>query len=343
MAIPPIKNWLNFTLLVAGCCLALYVLFGTSVLQGFRSAGKTRLDDEKKKLKADALTQVGVVKDRRLTEISGIDSSLKYPDCYWVHNDSGNPAELFLISESGHTLAKVSLKGAVNVDWEDISVCTLVGKPYICVADVGDNQAKRERSQLYLLEEPDLVLPSLANATNEAEDSPVAVEVEIEDFQKLEFRFAGGPRNCEAMAIDGRHRSIFLFEKARDNDQDKKPIGVYKLRLLQDDLSLLSDVAKRIAVATDRITTGADMHSDGKNLLTCNYVLGSRYTRKLAANWERELQGQESTRFGLPVQRQGEAICFAADGKSAIVVSEFGNQPIWKIEIGLAIEASQTQ
>lgn len=341
MAVPS-KNWFNLILLVSGCCLALYVIFGTSVLQGFRNAGKTRLDKEKKQLKKDALTQIGVVQDRRLTEISGIDSSIKYPDCYWVHNDSGNPAELFLISSTGFTLAKVSLKGATNVDWEDISVCTMVGKPYICVADVGDNQGKRERCQLYLLEEPDLKLPTLKQAEGDVE-APVPVDVEVEEFQTLDFRYAGGPRNCEAMAIYGNHRTIFLFEKARDKDKDRKPIGIYKLRLWKDSLTLLSDVAQRVAVANDRITTGADMHSDGKKLVTSNYVVASKYIRKLATTWERELYNQQSSRFGLPVQRQGEAICFTPDGKSAIVVSEFGNQPIWKIDIDLAIKAAKPE
>lgn len=334
------RNWFNLWLIAAGCGLMLYVLFGTSVLQGFRNAGKTNLSEQSEKLKQKSVRQIGIVQDRRLTEISGIDSSLKYPDCYWVHNDSGNPADVFLISSSGYTLAKVNLSGAVNVDWEDITVCELNGKPYICIADVGDNQGKRKQSQLYLLEEPELEIPLLDNLTGENVTAPTPIEIETKDFKKLDFRFAGGPRNCEAMAIYGNHRNIYLFEKAKDQDSDSKPAGIFKLRLRIEDLNLLSNVAKRVADAKSQITTAADLHSDGKRLLASNYVTCEKYTRKLAASWDRELYSQDSVRFGLPVQRQGEAICFSADGKSAIVVSEFGNQPIWSIDIELAIDAS---
>ncbi len=334
---------LNLSLILLAVALALYVVFGTSILRGFARAGNTEEYAAGKELSEKALTQLGTIQDRRLTEISGIDTSLKYLDCFWVHNDSGNPAELFLISKTGHTLARVKLTGARNVDWEDISVCKLYGQPFIVIADVGDNVGQRKNCQLYLLPEPDLAvdLEAMGTAGRRGKAEPEIVEHETEDFTKLDFQYQGGPRNCEAMAIYAHQGRIILFEKAKNNGDSKSEIGIFELRLWKDKLAFLSPKARKTGRVAERLITGADMNASGKSLLTCNYALGARYNRRLAETWERHFAAQQFSRFSLPVQRQGEAICFSADGKSAIVVSEFGRQPIWQVDLETAIKAKK--
>ena len=309
-------------LLIAGISLGLYVLYGSNIVAKLASAGNHEPNTE---LNApeDALTKTGIVQDSRLTEISGIDASFGNPNAYWVHNDSGNPAEVFLIAETGETLMRVILEGAKNIDWEDISVFQISGKNYVCVADVGDNTGKRQSCNLYLFEEPKL--------PKDGSEKPH--EVTIKDFKKLKFTYEDGPRNCEAIAFDHKGQSLFLFQKAIDKKEKEKSFGIYELKFNVNDLALQSNVAVRIAENTDRITTGAAISRDAKQLILCNYAVGAWATKPLVVKWSSSLNNSSFKPIPLPVQRQREAICFSADSKSAIVVSEFGKQPIWKINL----------
>src|SRR5688572_6011238 len=53
-------------------------------------------------------------------EVSGMTDSQKNPGHCWVQQDSGNPPEIILINHNGRVAGKVYLKGASNLDWEDI-------------------------------------------------------------------------------------------------------------------------------------------------------------------------------------------------------------------------------
>src|SRR5687768_3714989 len=60
--------------------------------------------------------------DRRLREPSGLAASATNAGFLWAHNDSGNPAEVFLIDDKLNIKLICTLQGATNRDWEDIAV-----------------------------------------------------------------------------------------------------------------------------------------------------------------------------------------------------------------------------
>ena len=62
------------------------------------------------------------LQDRGIAEASGIAPSRANAGCYYVHNDSGDSARVFLIDREGRTRLTIRLKGAAAVDYEDISV-----------------------------------------------------------------------------------------------------------------------------------------------------------------------------------------------------------------------------
>src|SRR5205085_3619918 len=64
----------------------------------------------------------GHVQNKRLTEISGVAASRRYPGVYWTHNDSGGKPEVFAFTLDGTDLGSYALTGASAVDWEDIAV-----------------------------------------------------------------------------------------------------------------------------------------------------------------------------------------------------------------------------
>src|SRR6478609_3614157 len=65
---------------------------------------------------------LGTNKNGKLEEASGLVESIKQPNYFWTHNDSGNPASIFLINNKAETKKVFKLKGAKNRDWEDLTI-----------------------------------------------------------------------------------------------------------------------------------------------------------------------------------------------------------------------------
>ncbi|MEY2468660.1 MAG: hypothetical protein QOF21_1358, partial [Actinomycetota bacterium] len=89
-------------------------------------------------------TVAGYVKNTRLTEISGLVASRRYPGVYWTHNDSGGKPEVFALALDGTDLGSYTFAGATAIDWEDIGIGPKAGATgsYIYAADIGDNAAE---------------------------------------------------------------------------------------------------------------------------------------------------------------------------------------------------------
>src|SRR5436190_19049543 len=65
---------------------------------------------------------VGVNKNKNLEEASGLAASERYPGHFWTHNDSGNPADLFLLDSAARTRIVFHFPNINNRDWEDIAL-----------------------------------------------------------------------------------------------------------------------------------------------------------------------------------------------------------------------------
>jgi len=69
-----------------------------------------------------------IKQENTLNEISGMAASVKNPDCFWVHNDSGDEARLYLINTDGSIVSTVNLvtDHTDNRDWEDIECASFI-------------------------------------------------------------------------------------------------------------------------------------------------------------------------------------------------------------------------
>src|SRR5262245_9114395 len=142
-------RWLvGLALAVALTPLALFVGFGLwrgldvgAGLIGFLEQPEgTTIDAAKVPFVQPRLVQwLGNLSDLDLSEASGIAVSNRRDDVLWVHNDSGNPHELFAVDVRGGSLGRVQIDDARLGDWEDMASFRLDGRPYLVVGDVGDN------------------------------------------------------------------------------------------------------------------------------------------------------------------------------------------------------------
>jgi hypothetical protein len=89
-----------------------------------------------------------------LPEASGLAASRRVPGRLWSHNDSGEPV-LVALDASGKVTTRLQVSGARVDDWEAVSVGPCPSGSCIHIADIGDNDAERERITIYRIPEPD--------------------------------------------------------------------------------------------------------------------------------------------------------------------------------------------
>src|SRR5262245_38750851 len=117
--------------------LAVVVLF--AVLLACQPRSKSAMEVENL---FDSGVALGAV-DKKLEEASGLVGSVTNKGMLWTHNDSGNPADLFLIDDEGEIKMTCRLQDGDNRDWEDIALGTGEdGKTYVYIGDIGDNMRR---------------------------------------------------------------------------------------------------------------------------------------------------------------------------------------------------------
>jgi len=281
---------------------------------------------------------LGILKSKKITESSGLARSHFIEDAWWTMNDSGHGSDVFMFGDQGQTIAACEIKDSKNRDWEAMSGFQRNGKKYLLVADVGDNVARRERCQLYVFEEPKFKPKKKKSFSKKLQ------------AMRFEFRYEDGPRNCEAVACAPDGESVFLIEKIFLETNKRSQPGIYELKLAweEDDLeaqqsSLL--VAKRIASFPFRGVTGMSISPNGKRLAVRNYLTAHLFERLAVGGnlptWEQTFRNSKPKSVPMPLQVQGEAICFTRDNEHLIVTSETARQTIWKVRVAKAPVASE--
>lgn len=259
------------------------------------------------------------LRDGSIDESSGVDRSCLRPSAIWTHNDSGGKNRAYLVDlKTGDTVGKVELKSSDNRDWEDISTFEIDGAAYLMICDVGDNMKKRKHCQLCIVPEPDF---------DDSKDT-----VKSDDWLNIEFRYEDGPRNCESVAVDVTNRKILLLEKIYPEAEGTP--GIYELPLpeeLKGPKQTL--IAKRVGQIKTKNLTGMDISDDGRRVTVRNYPQAWVYEKEQDQTWAELLGGKPPQPLMLPLQPQGEGICFSSDGKSVLLSSERVKQPIWRMPI----------
>lgn len=255
----------------------------------------------------------------RVTEASGMTFSRRDPEKLWILNDSGCSAELHLTGSDGADLGHVTVKGARNVDWEDIASFESGGRSWLLIADTGDNDAKRPERSLLLLEEP---APPAGGA---------AISGEVAVSREIRFRYAGGPRDCEAVAVDSVNRRILLVSKRT------QPPELHELPLDPVDggdplttrrIGTLRTEAPGGGLIPFRDQpTGMDISADQSLAAIVTYYGVFLFPRKPAESWEAAF-ARPPLVLAPHQTAQAESIALSRDGATIRVVSEGKNPPL---------------
>lgn len=261
----------------------------------------------------------GVLRSAAIKEASGLAVSSHDGGFHWVVNDSGAKPDLHLIEADGRYRGKVSVAKAGNVDWEDLVSFSMEGTPFLLAADTGDNDSKRETCTLYVLREPELPAAgkTLAGATHIA--------------WEIRFRYEGGPRDCEAVAVDVPGRKILLLTKRTHPPEiHELPLqpteGNRVLTTRRIGQTTVSAPADSLVPFRDQ-PTGLDIAPDNTLAAVVTYYGVFLFPRKPGESWPQAFARKPEILepHCLP---QAESVAFSKDGNAIIVASEGRGWPI---------------
>jgi hypothetical protein len=263
----------------------------------------------------------GLMLDAQLHEVSGLAASRRHSDTLWLLNDGGNDARLYAVGTRGGKLATLRIAGVANTDWEDIAAFELDGRPYLLVADTGDNGGLRRTLQLHVIAER----PQLADAT-------------VEPAWSIVFRWPDGPRDCEAVAVDVASGQVLLVSKKREPPE----LFALPLRpatggtLVARKLGTLAGVPQGDAdevrinpslARTRSQVTAADIAPDGHAMAVLTYRDVLVYRRRGHEDWARTLERRPEI-HPLPWLPQAEALGWTADSRALYATGELSPAPL---------------
>lgn len=262
----------------------------------------------------------GTLTEPRSSEVSGLAASRRAPGILWAHEDSGGEPVLHAIAADGTPRGQIRLRGVENVDWEDVASFEMDGQAWLCVADVGDNFARRSFVRLHFVPEPALA------------DFEGRGELTLAPSFTLRVAYEDGPRDCESVAIDPRERAVYLLSK-------REPVPrLYRLPLEKPDGAVA--VARKVGEVPHLprpnalqlalpIPTGAyracpcamDFAADGSGAIVLTYGDTLYFPRRTGESWATALSRPPLV-LGAHDLPQAEAACFDSSGRSVFVASE---------------------
>ena len=258
---------------------------------------------------------VGRLEDARIREASGIARSHRQPGILWIINDNGAQEIVHAIDHTGARLGEFDLKKSRNKDWEDLASVLIDGKPYLMVADIGDNDAKHDNRTLYFVEEP----------------SPQEQGEEALGW-RIRYAYPDGPRDAEAAAIDIENNRALILSK-RD-----LPPRLYEVPLQTDTdealtatwlgtiNSLYQPTRQEIQIAP-RIKdwfwqpVGMDISEDNLAAVILTYRAVYYYQRRPGQDWLEALN-TKPVRISIGNFRNAESIAFGDDERLVFVTGE---------------------
>jgi hypothetical protein len=259
------------------------------------------------------------LENQSIKESSGIAASRRNTDIFWTHNDSGDGPFIYAFDRQGKHRGVWRVTGARAVDWEDMAIGPGPGRgrSYLYLGDIGDNSKKRAQITVYRAPEPQ-VTPKDSSSTVQSPRKTEAADV-------IRLKYPDGKYDAEALLIHPLTGDLYIITKVMG-----APARVYKLRAPapKSGVSTLSYVGKlRFPNRFQGFITGGAISPDGRRVIISDYLGACELIlpRKRGIAFD-EIWKQSPLPVdigGFPgVRRQGEAICYRADGLAILATSE---------------------
>jgi hypothetical protein len=228
-----------------------------------------------------------------IPEASGIVKSRRFPDIFWVHNDSGNPPLLFAVRRDGRIVRQFRL-AVPNIDWEDIAIDD---GGHLYLGDIGNNGGLLPLRVIYRIDEPDPSSPG--DRTLTATASTFYALPANNRFDAESLIYDCGTAVIVAKYFDGREAELFAIalEPPAPLARPTKPRLIGRLPGFREP------------------ATGADLSADNTLLAVSSETVTRIYRRNESQPWRLVAEVRYQP---LPVEG------IAWDGRDLILAAEEG-------------------
>ncbi|WP_141703525.1 hypothetical protein [Planobispora rosea] len=259
-----------------------------------------------------------------INEASGLAVSADGKRHYAVP-DAGRPAEVYALDGTGKTRLTLALpRTELNEDWEDVAVARAAdGTGQLYVADTGDGFVARTANGL-----PERTSYRLIRVTEPAASATGRITLAEEQIAVFPLVYSdGAPHNSEAMLVHPATGRVFLVEKA---EKAGRKAGLWSAPA---SLRANADNVLRQALPDLKIVgvSGGSFSPDGDRVVLRNAT--TAYLWWIKNDDVAQSMRAEPVEIELPLQRQGEGVAFAPDGRALLVNSEGANQPVWRVPL----------
>lgn len=263
---------------------------------------------------------VGTITDPRIGECSGLGWSRTQP-ILWLHNDSGDSARFFGVSDDGTVRAVVELAGARRYDWEDMGIGPHPDGGYaLFLGGIGDNEADDEHIRIYRVAEPAIDIGEV----------PRELIIPEDGYDYFTLRYPDRPHNCETMFVCPDTGDIYIITKEGDGNS-----GIFHAPSPEAGSETIMTLVGSLQFGEGDLpgstaATGGDITQDGSMIIIRTYSHIFIFLRfpgaPIADAFASHVYQQPS-----PSEPQGEAVAFTLDGLSFYTISEHESQPVYRM------------
>ena len=264
---------------------------------------------------------VAILKDKSITESSGLVASRTTPGAYWTHNDDG--PFIYAFNSRGAPLGVFHVTGAQARDWEDISIGPGPegGKSYLYIGDIGDNNGIRSEIVVYRVPEP-VLTPETVKLTKARPGTTGSAEA-------IRLRYPDGKFDAEALLVNPANGNIYIVNKVPLVNpvvyEAAAPFTPGKLITMRR----IGEI--RVPSLFGGVITGGSVSPDGRRVALCDYFQGYELVLPAKSTDFNDIWKQRMTGFDLGKRRQGEAIAYRSDGKALLATSEGRQSPLIQV------------
>jgi hypothetical protein len=268
-------------------------------------------------------TTLTIIKDKSVTESSGLVASRTTPGAYWTHNDSGDGPFIYAFDTRGDSLGTFRVNGAQARDWEDIAAGPgpQANKSYLYIGDIGDNDGVRSEVVVYRVAEP-VLSGATRNFTKKRPGS-------TESADAIRLKYPDGKHDAEALLVHPRTGNIYIVTKVLIANP-----GVYEAAApFTSGQSITMRRIGEVHVPSlfGGVVTGGNISPDGRHVALCDYFQGYEIVLPAGTSNFNDIWKQKMTGFDLGKRKQGESITYRLDGKAFLATSEGKQAPLIQV------------
>jgi len=268
-------------------------------------------------------TTITTIKEKSITESSGLAASRSTPGAYWTHNDSGDGPFIYAFDTRGDSLGIFRVTGAHARDWEDMAAGPgpEANKSYLYLGDIGDNNEARDEVVVYRVPEP-----ALTAATRKlTKVRPGSTE----PAEAIRLKYPDGKHDAEALLVHPTTGNIYIVNKVPIANpvvyEATAPFTAGKLVTLRR----IGEI--RVPSIFGGVVTGGSISPDGRRVALCDYFQGYEIVLPAGSRDFNDIWKQKMIGFDLGKRKQGESITYRLDGKAFLSTSEGKQSPLIQV------------